>query len=80
MGATAQVGKDCQGSAVGVVCLGQSELREDVSDVLALDKAQIGNPVPYIPPTGAAAVIGSVAILATATIMASLHAMPERRG
>jgi putative ABC transport system permease protein len=48
--------------------------------LIALDKAQTGTPVPYIPPTGAAAVIGSVAVLATATIMASLHAMPERRG
>jgi putative ABC transport system permease protein len=51
-----------------------------VGALIALDKAQTGTPVPYIPPTGAAAVIGSVAVLATATIMASLHAMPERRG
>jgi len=48
--------------------------------LIALDKAETGTPVPYIPPTGAAAVIGSVAVLATATIMASLRAMPGRRG
>jgi putative ABC transport system permease protein len=48
--------------------------------LIALDKAETGTPVPYIPPTGAVAVIGSVAVLATATIMASLRAMPGRRG
>jgi putative ABC transport system permease protein len=48
--------------------------------LIAIDKAETGTPVPYIPPTGAVAVIGSVAILAAATIMASLRAMPQRRG
>jgi putative ABC transport system permease protein len=48
--------------------------------LIAIDKAETGTPVPYIPPTGAVAVIGSVALLATATIMASLRAMPGRRG
>jgi hypothetical protein len=48
--------------------------------LIAIDKAETGTPVPYIPPTEAAAVIGSVAVLATATIMASLYAMPGRRG
>jgi hypothetical protein len=36
--------------------------------------------MPYIPPTGAVAVIGSVALLAMATIMASLPARTGRRG
>ena len=48
--------------------------------LIAIDKAETGTPVPYIPPTGAVAVIGAVAVLATATIMASLRAMPGRRG
>jgi putative ABC transport system permease protein len=48
--------------------------------LIAIGKAETGTPVPYIPPTGAAAVVGSVAVLATATIMASLRAMPGRRG
>ena len=48
--------------------------------LIALDKAQTGTPAPYIPPTAAAAVIGAVAVLATATIMASQRAMPGRRG
>ena len=48
--------------------------------LIAIDKAETGTPVPYIPPTGAAAVIGSVAVLATATILISLRAMPQRRG
>jgi putative ABC transport system permease protein len=48
--------------------------------LIAVDKAETGTPLPYIPPTGAVAVIGSVAVLATATIMASLRAMPGRRG
>ena len=48
--------------------------------LIAIDKAETGTPVPYIPPTGAVAVIGSVAVLATATIMASLRAMPGRQG
>jgi putative ABC transport system permease protein len=48
--------------------------------LIGVDMAQTGTLVPYIPPTGAAAVIGSVAVLATATIMASLRAMAERRG
>jgi len=48
--------------------------------LIAIDKAETGTLVPYIPPTGAVAVIGSVAVLATATIMASLRAMPGRRG
>jgi hypothetical protein len=38
------------------------------------------HPVPYIPPTAVVAVIGSVAALATATVMASLRAVTERRG
>ena len=46
----------------------------------AVDKAITGTPVPYIPPTGVVAVIGSVAALATATVMASLRAVTERRG
>jgi putative ABC transport system permease protein len=48
--------------------------------LIAVDKAETGTPVPYIQPTGAAAVIGSVAVLATATIMISLRAMTGRRG
>jgi putative ABC transport system permease protein len=48
--------------------------------LIAIDKAETGTSLPYIPPTGAAAVIGSVTVLATATIMASLRAMPQRRG
>jgi putative ABC transport system permease protein len=48
--------------------------------LIALDKAQTGSPVPYIPPTAAAAVIAAVTILSTATIMASLRAMTGRRG
>jgi putative ABC transport system permease protein len=51
-----------------------------VGALIAIDKAETGTPVPYIPPTGAAAVIGSVAVLATATILISLRAMPQRRG
>jgi len=47
--------------------------------LIALDKAQTGTPVPYIPPTEAAVVVGSVAVLTTATIMASLRAMTGRR-
>jgi hypothetical protein len=37
-------------------------------------------PVPYVPPTAAAVIIGSVAVLATGTIMASLSAMTGQRG
>jgi len=48
--------------------------------LIAISKAEAGTSVPYIPPAGAVAVIGSVAVLAAATIMASLHAMPGRRG
>ncbi len=47
--------------------------------LIALDKAQTGTPVPYIPLTGAAAVTGSVAVRATATIMISPSAMTGRR-
>jgi putative ABC transport system permease protein len=43
--------------------------------LIALNKAETGTPVPYIPPAGAAAVIGSVAFLAIGTIMASQRAM-----
>ena len=46
----------------------------------AVDKAITGTPVPYIPPTAGAVIIGSVAVLATGTIMASLRAMTGRRG
>ncbi len=48
--------------------------------LVGVDKANTGTPVPYIPPTGAVAIIGSVAVLATGTIMASLRAMTGRRG
>jgi putative ABC transport system permease protein len=48
--------------------------------LIAIDKAETGTPVPYIPPAGALAVIGSVAVLTTATIMVTLRAMPGRRG
>jgi putative ABC transport system permease protein len=48
--------------------------------LIAIDRAETGAPGPYIPPTAAAAVIGAVTILATATIMASLRAMTGRRG
>lgn len=47
--------------------------------LIGVDKAETGTPVPYIPPTAAAAIIGSVAVLATGTILASLRAMPQRR-
>ncbi len=46
----------------------------------AVDKAITGTPVPYIPPTAGAVIIGSVAVLATGTIMASLRAMTGQRG
>lgn len=51
-----------------------------VGTLIGVDKAETGTPVPYIPPTGAVAVIGSVAVLATGTILASLRAMTQRRG
>jgi putative ABC transport system permease protein len=46
----------------------------------AVDKAVTGTAAPFIPATGAVAVIGTVALLATGTIMASLRAMTQRRG
>ncbi len=46
----------------------------------AVDKAITGSPVPYIPPTAGAVIIGSIAVLATGTIMASLRSMTGRRG
>ena len=51
-----------------------------VGTLIGVDKAETGTPVPYIPPTGAVAIIGSVAVLATGTILASLRAMTQRRG
>jgi putative ABC transport system permease protein len=48
--------------------------------LIAIDRAETGTAVPYIPPAAAAAVIGAVTILATATIMTSLRAMTGRRG
>jgi len=48
--------------------------------LIALDRAQTGTPVPYIPPAAGAAVIGTVALLATGTIMVALRAMTGRRG
>ena len=46
----------------------------------AVNEAITGAPVPYIPPTAGAVIIGSIAVLATGTIMASLRAMTGRRG
>jgi putative ABC transport system permease protein len=48
--------------------------------LIAIDRAETGTPVPYIPLTQAAAIIGTVALLATGTIMISLRAMTGRRG
>jgi putative ABC transport system permease protein len=48
--------------------------------LIAIDRAETGTPVPYVPPTTAAAIIGTVALLATGTIMISLRAMTGRRG
>ena len=48
--------------------------------LIGVDKAETGTPLPYIPPIGAVAIIGSVAVLATGTIIASLRAMTGRRG
>jgi len=48
--------------------------------LIAIDRAETGTPVPYIPPTQATAIIGTVALLATGTIMISLRAMTGRRG
>jgi putative ABC transport system permease protein len=48
--------------------------------LIAVDRVDTGSPVPYIPPVEAAAVIGTVTLLATATIMISLRAMNGRRG
>ena len=48
--------------------------------LIAIDRAETGTPVPYIPPTQAAAIIGTAALLATSTIMISLRAMTGRRG
>jgi putative ABC transport system permease protein len=48
--------------------------------LIGVDKAETGTPLPYIPPIGALAIIGSVAVLATGTVIASLRAMTGRRG
>jgi putative ABC transport system permease protein len=48
--------------------------------LIGVDKAVTGTPLPYIPPIGALAIIGSVAVLATGTVIASLRAMTGRRG
>jgi len=46
--------------------------------LIALDRAITGTAVPYIPITAGAGIIGTVAILATGTIMLSLRAMTAR--
>jgi putative ABC transport system permease protein len=48
--------------------------------LIGVDKAETGTPLPCIPPIGALAIIGSVAVLATGTVIASLRAMTGRRG
>ena len=48
--------------------------------LIVIDRLESGTAVPYIPLAQAAAVVGAVALLTAGTIMASLRAMPDRRG
>lgn len=48
--------------------------------LIVIDKLETGTAAPYIPPAQAVTLIASVAVLTTVTIMASLRAMPGRRG